>query len=59
MLQYIEEQRMLEYRANLNYPRSDFTAMNEQHEQEKDRIYVIGGNDAENFYKACEYYDVG
>lgn len=56
MLEYIEEQRMLEHRADLNDPRSDFTAI---YESEKDRIYVIGGNDAKNFYKACEYYDVG
>lgn len=46
---------MLEHRADLNDPRSDFTAI---YEQEKDRIYVIGGNDAKNFYKSCEYYDV-
>ena len=47
---------MLEHRADLNDARSDFTAI---YESEKDRIYVIGGNDAKNFYKACEYYDVG
>lgn len=47
---------MLEHRADLNDARSDFTAI---YESEKDRIYVIGGNDAKNFYRACEYYDVG
>ena len=52
MLENIEEQQMLEHRVNLNDPRSDFTAMNEQHEQEKDPTYVIGGNDAKNFSKA-------
>ena len=46
----------MEHRANLNDSRSDFTAI---YESEKDRIYVIGGNDAKNFYKACEYYDIG
>ena len=56
MLEYVEEHRMLEHRADLNDARSDFTAI---YESEKDRIYVIGGNDAKNFYKACEYYDVG
>ena len=56
MLEYVEEHKQLEHRANLNDPRSDFTAI---YESEKDRIYVIGGNDAKNFYKACEYYDIG
>ena len=56
MLEYVEEHRMLEHRADLNDARSDFTAI---YEGDKDRIYVIGGNDAKNFYKACEYYDVG
>jgi hypothetical protein len=56
MLEYVEEHRMLEHRADLNDARSDFTAI---YESEKDRIYVIGGNDAKNFYRACEYYDVG
>jgi hypothetical protein len=56
MLEYIEEKKCLEYRAQLNDARSDFTAI---YEGEKDRIYVIGGNDAKNFYKNCEYYDVG
>lgn len=55
MLEYLEEKKCLEYRANLNDARSDFTAI---YEGEKDRIYVIGGNDAKNFYKNCEYYDV-
>jgi hypothetical protein len=55
MLEYIEEHKCLEHRASLNEARSDFTAI---YEGEKDRIYVIGGNDAKNFYKACEYYDV-
>lgn len=56
MLEYVEEHRCLEHRATLNDARSDFTAI---YESEKDRIYVIGGNDAKNFYKNCEYYDVG
>ena len=56
MLEYVEEHKQLEHRSNLNDPRSDFTAI---YESEKDRIYVIGGNDAKNFYKACEYYDIG
>lgn len=55
MLEYIEEHKCLEHRANLNDSRSDFTAI---YENEKDRIYVIGGNDAKNFYKSCEYFDV-
>lgn len=55
MLEYVEEHRMLEYRAEMNDARSDFTAI---YESERDRIYVIGGNDAKNFYRACEYYDV-
>ena len=55
MLEYIEEHKCLENRANLNDARSDFTSI---YESEKDRIYVIGGNDAKNFYKNCEYYDV-
>ena len=55
MLEYIEEHKCLEHRANLNDARSDFTSI---YEPEKDRIYVIGGNDAKNFYKNCEYYDV-
>ena len=56
MLEYIEEHKCLEHKAQLNDPRSDFTSI---YESDKDRIYVIGGNDAKNFYKACEYYDVG
>ena len=56
MLEYVEEHRCLEHRTLLNDARSDFTAI---YESEKDRIYVIGGNDAKNFYKNCEYYDVG
>jgi hypothetical protein len=56
MLEYIEEHKCLEHKANLNDARSDFTSI---YESEKDRIYVIGGNDAKNFYKNCEYYDVG
>jgi N-acetylneuraminic acid mutarotase len=55
MLEYVEEHKCLEHRAQLNDARSDFTAI---YESDKDRIYVIGGNDAKNFYKACEYYDV-
>ena len=55
MLEYIEEKKCLEHRENLNDPRSDFTAI---YESEKDRIYVIGGNDAKNFYRNCEYFDV-
>jgi hypothetical protein len=55
MLEYVEEHRCLEHRANLNEPRSDFTSI---YESERDRIYVIGGNDAKNFYRSCEYYDV-
>lgn len=51
MLEYIEERKCLEHRAKLNDPRSDFTAI---YEGEKDRIYVIGGNDAKNFYTNCE-----
>lgn len=46
MLEYVEEHKQLEHRSNLNDPRSDFTAI---YESEKDRIYVIGGNDAKNF----------
>jgi len=55
MLEYIEEKKCLEHRAQLNDPWSDFTAI---YDGDMDRIYAIGGNDAKNFYTNCEYYDV-
>lgn len=45
----------LEPRADMIENRSDFTIV---YVQETDRIYVLGGNNMQKFYAACEYYDV-
>lgn len=54
MIEYIELKQQMVYRSPLLFRRSDFTALY----SERGLIFVIGGNDAKNFYTACEKYDI-
>jgi len=54
MIEYIEIKQTMVYRSPLLFRRSDFTALY----SERGLIFVIGGNDAKNFYTACEKYDI-
>jgi hypothetical protein len=55
MLEYDHHLKKLIDRSPLLFRRSDFTALY----SERGLIFVIGGNDAKNFYRGCEYYDIG
>ena len=54
MLEYKDETKTLIHRKPMFLKRSDFTPVYSR----SGFVYVIGGNDAKIFYKACEKYDI-